>query len=429
MILLVKDLISLFLTLGSELFAVALGPDGQANAAETNPGLIQRAAQRLPAELHGRFLGVEFWQYMALGMLLLVALLARKVLHFVVMQRVRRMAEALGQSWATRIVDAFASPGATLLMALMLRLSYPVLGLPDGATGALAGLARVLIVVSLAWAAYALVDVVTERMSERAAATDSKLDDQLIPLLRKSLKLIAILAGVLLVLQNMEVDVGSLIAGLGLGGLAFALAAKDTLANFFGSVMIFADRPFQIGDWVVAAEAEGIVEEVGFRSTRIRTFYDSVITLPNSVFTESKIDNYGARNFRRTSLTLNLTYDTTAEQMEAFVEGVRAIIEANAFTRKEHYHVYMCGFGAHSLDVMVYFFFRVPSWAHELRERHDVFLHILRLATALGVRFAFPTQTLHVDSLAKLGQQYQPPAPLAQEQMRCVIRDYAPRRV
>jgi MscS family membrane protein len=241
-------------------------------------------------------------------------------------------------------------------------------------------------------------------MADRAAGTDTKLDDQLVPLVRKSLKILVVVGGALFVLQNMEVDVGSLLTGLGIGGLAFALAAKETLANFFGSIMIFVDRPFQIGDWVVVKGAEGIVEEVGFRSTRVRTFYNSVITVPNAHFTDAQIDNYGKRQYRRVFTTLNLTYDTTPEQMQAFCEGVRAIIRANEFTRKDYYEVHMSAFGAHSLDVMVYFFFRVPSWSDELRERHNVFLEIMRLAKSLGVQFAFPTQTLNVDYVHALGQ-------------------------
>jgi hypothetical protein len=119
-------------------------------------------------------------------------------------------------------------------------------------------------------------------MAEKAALTHTKLDDQLVPLLRKSMKVVVVLAGVLFGLQNLDVDVGSLLAGLGIGGIAFALAAKDTVSNFFGSVMIFVDRPFQIGDWIHVDGAEGIVEEVGFRTTRVRAFDDAMLIVPNA---------------------------------------------------------------------------------------------------------------------------------------------------
>src|SRR5690606_24921192 len=144
-------------------------------------------------------------------------------------------------------------------------------------------------------------------MATKAESTDSKLDDQLVPLLRKAMKIFVVLVGALFLLQNLDVNVASLVAGLGIGGVAVALAAKDTIANFFGSLMIFIDRPFQIGDWVKIGETEGIVEVVGFRSTRVRTFYNSLVTVPNAHFTEAAIDNLGMREYRRTSTVLNLT--------------------------------------------------------------------------------------------------------------------------
>jgi MscS family membrane protein len=230
----------------------------------------------------------------------------------------------------------------------------------------------------------------------------------------------------LFILQNLNINVSSLLAGLGIGGVALALAAKDTVANFFGSIMIFVDRPFQIGDWVVVSGVEGIVEEVGFRSTRIRTFYNSQVTVPNAKFTETNIDNYGRRMYRRTTLTLNLTYDTTPEQMQAFVEGIRAVIKANPHTRKDLYEAHMSGFGAHSLDVLVYFFLKVETWSAELRERHNIYLELLRLAQELKVQFAFPTQTLHVDSIAEPGKERRLPPLPAQARMAEVVNAFGP---
>ena len=150
-----------------------------------------------------------------------------------------------------------------------------------------------------------------------------------------------------------------LVSGLGIGGLAVALAAKDTLANFFGSITIFVDRPFRMGDWIRTSAAEGTVEEVGFRSTRIRTFYNSVVSVPNSSLANSEIDNLGMREYRRLKTILNLTYDTSPEQMEAFVEGIKAIVKANSNFRQDYYEIHFHAFGAHSLDVLVYVFFSV----------------------------------------------------------------------
>ena len=205
----------------------------------------------------------------------------------------------------------------------------------------------------------------------------------------------------------MNYDVASLIAGLGIGGLAFALAAQDTIANLFGSATIFASRPFQIGDWVNVNGTEGVVESVGFRSTRIRTFYNSLVSIPNSRVADSVVDNYGAREFRRFKTVLGLTYDTTPEQMQAFVEGIRAILKSNPAVRQEYYEVHFNSFGDSSLNVLVYAFFKTDSWTTELTEKHNILLDIMRMAEELGVSFAFPTQTLHLESVATPAAQNQ----------------------
>jgi len=196
----------------------------------------------------------------------------------------------------------------------------------------------------------------------------------------------------------------SLLTGLGIGGLAVALAARETLANFLGSVMIMVERPFRVGDWIKVAGHEGTVEDVGFRSTRIRTFHNSLITIPSSEMVTAAIDNMGMRRYRRVRTVLQITYDTPSETVETFVEGIREIIRSHPTTRKDYFHVVFHDFGAHSLDVLVYFFLAVPDWAAELVERQKVLLRIMGLAEELGVRFAFPTRTLHVESLPDAGE-------------------------
>jgi MscS family membrane protein len=280
---------------------------------------------------------------------------------------------------------------------------------------------------SIVWLAYRLIDVLRDWLEAKAAATETKLDDQLVPLIIKSLKVFVAVVGGMFILQNLKVDVGSLIAGLGLGGLAFALAAKDTVANFFGSVTIFVDKPFQIGDWVVISGVEGNVEEVGFRTTRIRTFYNSLVTMPNSTIATVMVDNMGARRYRRYKTSLGVTYDTPPEKLQAFLEGIRAIIQALPGMRKDYYMVEFQEYGDFALKILVYCFMDVPDWSAELRTRTFLNLEILRLARQLEVSFAFPTQTLHVetmpdaDAVPRLPRPVPPPTELAK-----VVQAFAP---
>lgn len=381
---------------------------------------------KLPEWMRAGVGELKVWQILALLLVLVVGLVVRKLIEFMVQNRIKKLVDGMGQAWAGNLIGVFASPGATLVSALLLGITYPWLSLPLW-FGAFLGLAvQVLIIFSVVWAVYRLVDVLSARMAAKAEATDTKLDDQLVPLIRKSLKVFTVIAGVLVILQNLNVNVGALLATLGVGGVAVALAAKDTVANFFGSLMIFIDRPFQIGDWIRVDGAEGTVEEVGFRSTRIRTFYNSVITVPNAKFTEAKIDNMGMREYRRCSFTLGVTYDSRPEQVQAFVEGIRAIIQANEYTRKDYYEVHMSAFGASSLDVMVYFFFCVDTWTAELRERHNIFLEIMRLAHDLELSFAFPTQRLHLEYVNAPGAARVLPDTRTPEQLAEVIHAFGP---
>ena len=190
-------------------------------------------------------------------------------------------------------------------------------------------------------------------------------------------------------------------AGLGLGGLAFALAAKDMCSHFFGSIMIFLDQPFQVGDWVVIGEVEGNIEDIGFRSTRIRTFYDSVITIPNGKLSGINIDNMGRRKLRRMKAFYSLTYDTPSQKIKDFIAGIKQIIKSHPYTEKNNFHVVFKDYKNSSLDIMLYCFFQVPDWGVELTSQQDVHLEILQLAQKLSINFAFPTRTVHIDQPAR----------------------------
>ena len=183
---------------------------------------------------------------------------------------------------------------------------------------------------------------------------------------------------------------------LSIGTAVLAFAFKDSLENVFGTFTVLLDKPFQLGDWITVESVDGTVESVGFRSTRVRTFYNSIITVPNRQFISAQIDNWGARRYRRIRQTLGLQYDTPPEKIEAFCEGVRELIRLHPYTRKDYYHVYLNSFGASSLDVLLYCFVETPDWAMELRERHRLMADILRLAEKLGVAFAFPSTSVYM---------------------------------
>ncbi len=258
-------------------------------------------------------------------------------------------------------------------------------------------LAKVLSYLGAIWTGLQVASIIETFLVGKAAKTETKFDDLLAPLIGRSLKVAVWIVGFVSVAELLKLPLASLLTGLGIGGLALAMAAKDTIANIFGSITIIADRPFNIGDWVKIGDVEGTVENLGFRSTKVRTFYNSLITVPNVNLLTASVDNMGARTYRRFSTNLSITYDTSPEQAEAFCEGVRNLIKEHPQTRKDYFLVHVNQLAASSIDVMLYCFFKVPDWNQELAARESLILSIMRLANDLNVSFAFPTQTIHVE--------------------------------
>lgn len=386
---------------------------------------VEHTVESLPSWLREDFIGAQWWQWFSIIILIVLALLLRQLVSWVVHKQGTKLLASLVKRLDPALLGRAAMPIGTVASIFLVLWVFPTLRLGvDFNRVASFGL-RVAAAVSGVLIVYRLVDVLSDVMAKRAELTDTKLDDQIVPLVRKSLKVVTVVLGVIFVLQNMEVDVASLLAGVSLGGLAFTLAARDTVANLFGSLSIFADQPFQVGDWVVMQGVEGIVEEVGMRSTRVRTFYRSLVSIPNSKVADGVIDNYGARESRRTFIKLGVQYDTTPEQIEAFCDGIRAVMAANPAVKKDAYHVYFSGFADSSLEVMLYFFFTVGTWQDELRQRHLVFLEILRLAKALKIQFAFPTRTVHVATRATPTDVH-PTVPLEHDAMTAAVLAFGP---
>lgn len=227
--------------------------------------------------------------------------------------------------------------------------------------------------------------------------SESRMVDMLAPFIAKSLKALTAILGFLIFLQNSGINVVSVLAGLGLGGLALALAAQDTAANIFGSITIFLDQPFRVGDAIKIQDVEGEVESIGFRSTRIRTFYNSLITIPNSVVAKEKIDNMGLRPCRRIRHTLGLTYNTTPLQIEEFCQNLRELAQSLPNCIKDSVTVAFNGYGESSLNILVNFHIHAIDLKEELELQQNFLLEVLKLAQRQKIDFAFPTRTLQIE--------------------------------
>lgn len=366
----------------------------------TYPYGTDRLLNVLPKMGNQVYLGLHFWQLAGLFLLILSLFVAHKLITFLLDKVFLYLVAKMGYGYVgekyllpvARVTSIYLIVVFSSLFIRLLQLPVEVVSLVIKILNAAKPL-----VITIVF--YKIVDIVSLYFAKLAEKTESTLDDQLVPLIRKTLKAFVVIVGTLFVLkEGLEVDIVPFLTGLSIGGLAFALAAQDTIKNFFGSIMIFIDKPFQVGDWITSGDVDGTVEEVGFRSTRVRTFRNSVMYIPNGKIADATIDNHGLRQYRRFFTTLTITYDTPPELIEAFVEGLRKIVENHPNTRKDLYNVYFNNLSSYSQDIMFYIFFQVPTWQEELRCKQEVLIQIVKLANALGVRFAFPTQTLHMEN-------------------------------
>lgn len=350
-----------------------------------------------PAWSQKKYFSLQLWQWIGIPVSFLLGLMIRYFsrMFFYILLRIARKTPG---EWDERVILASVEPGGYLLAAGFWFILLYMSGIEGRAFTVLSFILKAVFGYAFIFLVSRLCDVVNLFLKARAEQTKSILDEQLVPLLSKSIKLTAVTVSILLCVQNMGINVLSILAGLGIGGLAIALAAKDTAANLFGSVMIFLDKPFLVGDHVIIGSSEGVVEEIGFRSTRLRTWDDSIVSIPNSTVASANINNMGMRRCRRTNVTLNVTYDTSSLKMEAFLEGIKNILRKRAVIQQDKLIVGFSTMNSSSLDIIMHFYADTKDWAEDIELRQNIYIEIMHLAEEIGVTFAYPSQSLYVET-------------------------------
>ncbi len=375
-------------------------PDLAAALEEVLPESPKRLGDSLPAWVRYEFLGVAIWQFIAAFLLVLLGLVLRKVSDYVFEKRIIPTLQKTRFDIDHLLTGALAKPLGCVILLAALALAVWVLALPTEPTNVRAGAfgaLKVLLVADILWLLFRLVDVLATYLTRLAGRTESELDDQLVPLIRKALKVTIGLLLAVWVVQLLGYSVTSLLAGMGIGGLAVALALQDTLGNFFGSIFIFMDRPFTVGDMVKIGEVEGTVEQIGFRATRIRTWPKTVVCIPNKTVAGAVIDNLSKRPIRRVDQTIGLTYETTAEAMEQAVAAIAGILADDDGVDDETAIVRFVEFGSSSLNIQMTYFTKAVDKPGYLATRERVNLAVMRAVGDLGLEIAFPTRTVYFE--------------------------------
>ena len=331
--------------------------------------------------------------------ILLVAFIVRKIFQTIVVSRMTKLAERTKTDLDDHLVRAVERPIGLLIILFGFHIVLALLGLPQEPINVrrfFRLLLLVMVTVDITWLLVRLTDVFAVVLARLTLKTDSSLDDQLVPLIRKAIKVGLGIIAFVLVVQNMGYKVTGLLAGLGIGGLAFALAAQSTLANLFGSITIILDRPFRVGDLIEGSGFFGVVEEIGLRSTRVRTLEKTLVTVPNSVLANMTVDNLSARPQRRVRFQVGVTYDADATAMERAVGAIREIVSARPDVAADSITVRFKQFGDSSLDILVQFLTPVTDWGEYMKLVEEVNLAIMRTLADLGMEVAFPSRTIYL---------------------------------
>ncbi|MBD3235499.1 MAG: mechanosensitive ion channel [Candidatus Eisenbacteria bacterium] len=331
-------------------------------------------------------------------LVILFSLILKRVIGGLVLRRLAKLAVRTRSRLDDLLCEAVRRPLEAMIVLIGLWIAIGLLALPSEPAN-LRRFAHVAMLVALtcviAWLLFRLVDAFGSFFERVAAETDSKIDDALVPLFRKALKVFISVIGIVVIIQNLGYSISGILAGLGIGGLALALAAKDTLANVFGAIAILFDRPFAVGDWVRGPDFEGVIENVGFRSTRIRTFPKTLVTVPNSQLVNMVVDNQQQMPIRRMDVEVGVTYATSATQMRQALAELERIVCSTEGIVEEGIALRFVDFGASSLVIRIRCFTSETGYdAHSL-VRQELLLRIMDKLEELGLEIAFPSQTVY----------------------------------
>ncbi len=385
---------------GFSLCATLLGPYVYGAPADqvAESARLSELTARLSSWGRHEVMGIAIWQFGAAFLLILAGLVLKKVSDYLFARRIIPLLEKTPFAIDDGLATAASAPLGYVFVLAAFAGAFAVLPLPaapDVETFVF-GTMKVLAGAILVWFLFRAVDAIVGSLAVYAQRSESKLDDQLLPLIRRALKATIAVVCFLWIVQLLGYSVSSLLAGLGIGGLAVALALQDTLANFFGSIFIFLDRPFTVGDWIKVAGTEGTVEQIGFRTTRIRTWPATLVFIPNKTVANEVIDNWSRMPKRRVSQTIGITYETRADQMQNAVSAIRGILEGDEGVDQEFMLIRFTEFGEFSLNILVYYFTRDVTWDEHLATKERVNLGIMRALEELGLSIAFPTHTIHL---------------------------------
>ncbi|HWA86583.1 MAG TPA: mechanosensitive ion channel domain-containing protein [Opitutus sp.] len=357
------------------------------------PDFLEHIVDSILARFDVRNSGNSPERYAISAVFLIAAFLLRRIVTRIVFGALKRIARNTKTTLDDELFEALETPCAVLIMVAGIVGALQVLKLSATSDDALHYGSTIAFSLVIFWAVLRALDTLLDHAQVLAQQRQMSVA-AFMPWIKKTLIAIFVVFGVLLVVQSLGYDVKALLAGLGIGGLAFALAAQDTLANVFGSIVVAIDQPFKLGEFVQIGANSGTVEDIGLRSTKLRRADQGLVVVPNKTVAAEAVLNLSRFIGRRADQVISLTYDTRREQMSGIVEDIRQILARESDVDQSSVLVFFRDFSASSLDVWMAYNTKNPDFVKHMTLRQRVNLEVMRAVEARGLAFAFPTQTV-----------------------------------
>jgi MscS family membrane protein len=345
------------------------------------------------------FFGIPLANIVVAFLALFLFLFLRKLFTTLTIKILQPLTRRTETFYDDRILHALKGPLSFLFVIIGVNLFFSLLFLE---TDLVKRIIDSMILFNIFWTIYALTHALRGVTYHFTGKFNPELAHEMGNFILTVLRGIIIAVGLGSILGIWGINVAGLVAGLGIGGLAFALAAKDTAANLFGSIALLLDKSIRIGEWIKIDGVEGTVEDIGMRTTKIRAFNKSLITLPNQVIANSPIENFSRRGSRRIKMKIGVTYSTTSEQMESILLDIKTMLRNHkGISQESTLLVNFTSFDDSSLGILIYTFSNTAVWAKYMNIKEDVNLKIMKIVEENKSEFAFPSQSLYVESMPK----------------------------
>ncbi len=330
----------------------------------------------------------------AIALLIIVGtLVAAKAMYWLFGKVVKKLTSKTKTKLDDILVDMLEEPIVVIATVIGVLIGTGQLSFPENIEAWIHNVYMVVIALTITWLLARLVDaIIKEYIVPLTQKTEGDFDDQIVPIIRKAIRAAIWILGIIIALNNAGYNVGALLAGLGIGGIALAMAAKDTVANFFGGITIFTDKPFIINDRIKINGFDGTITEIGIRSTRLKTLENRIVTIPNSKFTDGMVENVSSEPHRKVVLKLGLVYETTAEKIQNGMKALQAIVDENE-SLEENTVISFTEFGDFALGIL--FIYYIKKDADIMGAQTEVNMQIKKRFEELGIEMAFPTQTVY----------------------------------